>query len=413
MTSRTALGARSLTPRPGWGPLLPGPTGYAPINHGSPDHDGRPRSRQRRHEQDGLKSRDESFLEASAYAQPFYSRDDVTTPRVAGLGYEIRQLKDIDCVLQNFYADFSIIYHWYAPELVGMPEGNAEPSILDEVDRPQVMIANEVDLEEKDVDVRVLNTNGLVQMEVVYTGVLSEFMELDLFPLDIQDLSVVVRSKMAGWHFKPLKDPGFRRVTASVASAEWLVAEPQMTVSVNTARKCTWRLRMKVMRKSSFYESNVMAVVGSLSTITVFSSLFPYWDWESRSNFITTLLLTAVTFKFVVGKQMPKVSFFTILDIYLLFSNMFMVALMAEAAALKLLVNVDMIDAGDGMFVDLCFMSGMMFLWIFGNIWYYWRYRALMLRQTDLVGPLVKDITTNFETQGAMSILMGNKKVDD
>lgn len=156
-----------------------------------------------------------------------------------------------------------------------------------------------------------------------------------------------------------------------------------------------------------------MAVVGSLSTITVFSSLFPYWDWESRSNFITTLLLTAVTFKFVVGKQMPKVSFFTILDIYLLFSNMFMVALMAEAAALKLLVNVDMIDAGDGMFVDLCFMSGMMFFWIFGNIWYYWRYRALMQKQTDLVGPLVKDITTNFETQGAMSILMGNRKVDD
>jgi len=86
---------------------------------------------------------------------------------------------------------------------------------------------------------------------------------------------------------------------------------------------------------------------------------------------------------------------------------------MAEAAALRLLVNMDMINGEDGLFVDLCFMSGMMFFWVFGNIWYYWRYNALMRKQTDLVGPLVKDITTNFETQGAMSILLGNRSVDD
>ena len=36
------------------------------------------------------------------------------------------------------------------------------------------------------------------------------FMELELFPLDVQDLSIVVRSKDPGWRMKPLVASGAR-----------------------------------------------------------------------------------------------------------------------------------------------------------------------------------------------------------
>ena len=45
------------------------------------------------------------------------------------MGYEVRQIKDIDCVAQKFFADFSIIMKWYEPDLIDNPSVADKPEL--------------------------------------------------------------------------------------------------------------------------------------------------------------------------------------------------------------------------------------------------------------------------------------------
>lgn len=183
-----------------------------------------------------------------------------------------------------------------------------------------------------------------------------------------------------------------------------------MRVAVGSSDKCAWTLKMRVMRKSYYYETNVMLIVGSITTITMLASLFPYYDWENRSNFITTLLLTAVTFKSITARELPKVSFFTILDIYMLFTLTIMLVLMMQSAWMRFMYLVDMVNDDDGMFVDLMFTCVMMVVWVFGNAFFFYRYNRLKERFAVEVGPFMKEVPTNFDSEGALQLLMQGRK---
>jgi len=59
----------------------------------------------------------------------------------------------------------------------------------------------------------------------------------------------------------------------------------------------------------------------------------------SRLNFLITLILTTVTFTFIVFENLPNVSYLTYMDKYVLFSYGYLVALMVESV---LIANADL-----------------------------------------------------------------------
>jgi hypothetical protein len=184
---------------------------------------------------------------------------------------------------------------------------------------PPFYIANSVNVElkERDITVNPDDPPGIVTMNTSYAGELSEFMELELFPLDVQDLTISIRSKEKGWVYKLLTGPMFTRIRESVELAEWVVYSPKIVVSVGKQGRVLYELKMVVSRKPGFYVYNVMVMVGGISTLAFFSFLFRAEDWNKRSNYVGMLLLTTVAFKFITADALPKVSFMTIMDIYL------------------------------------------------------------------------------------------------
>jgi len=81
-------------------------------------------------------------------------------------------------------------------------------------------------------------------------------------------------------------------------------------------------MKLKLRRKHEGWLKNVVLLLGLISTC-VFSafSLDPEEDLGERFAIVLTLLLTATTFKFVISDSLPKVTYMTVLDKYVMVCN--------------------------------------------------------------------------------------------
>merc|ERR1712224_826268 len=100
---------------------------------------------------------------------------------------------------------------------------------------PEYTILNGEGMEMKEQELRIVPEDGLgvITMSRQYNGELSEFMELELFPLDFQDLSFVVRLKDPDRKFKVLSGLEYKRIRETVELAEWYAFEPTTCGSMN------------------------------------------------------------------------------------------------------------------------------------------------------------------------------------
>jgi hypothetical protein len=316
-------------------------------------------------------------------------------------------VKDVDCVAQKFFADFTLFMKWYDPAHEGITAKTVSHH-QDSVTIPDVMIANAIQLDVRDEMVRRFDEDppGVLMVEVVYTGVLTEYMELELFPCDIQDLTISVRFKDLRWSAQILEETIHRRICSSVEMSEWKVFQPVHRIHRDLGHQF-FDLKVKILRKPEFYKWNIMFMVGGITTLTFFTFLFEVQEWEQRSTYSATLLLTSVAFKFSIGNSLPKVSFFTVLDVYLFVSFVFMLLLILESAVLKGLTLSDWgYSFADLRALDLRLCAIYLALWVLCNLWFLFRFDKLEQRQTSKLGHLLTHISTNKVSKGAMGFLI-------
>merc|ERR1719456_2037005 len=120
--------------------------------------------------------------------------------------------------------------------------------------------------------------------------------------------------------------------------------EPEVTVEVGKQGRTTWSLKLKIYRQSGYYIWNVISPIGAFTFMAFFAFLYEADDWYERSSYDLQLLLAFVAFKFVIAGSLPKVSFFTLLDLYLFFSFLFFIVLMGEFMVMKVLFLTGKVD---------------------------------------------------------------------
>jgi hypothetical protein len=130
-----------------------------------------------------------------------------------------------------------------------------------------------------------------------YAGELSEFMELDMFPIDVQELSVIVRFKNQKTKIRVMETLG--TLGETVELVEWWVHHCVLRLTQEKGFPC-WVLKSRVQRKANYYMMNIIFMVGAISSIAFFCFMFDAEAWNDRSNYIAMLLLTTVTFKQVI-----------------------------------------------------------------------------------------------------------------
>ncbi|KAJ8319876.1 hypothetical protein KUTeg_001463, partial [Tegillarca granosa] len=268
---------------------------------------------------------------------------------------------EIDTLKEQFTADVVVKAKWREPSL----DGQSKPS--DAVDfgkmwNPKLYIENSLGDPKEQLRYRILyNDKGeaFVSEKRVIKGTFMENLELDDFPFDVQDLTITVASELPSYEVELIEDQEDHHVVnkqSFVDEQEWhlyvhtecsrrdividqadnSVRRSALSVKCRAARRpvsvsyifCNIYCKhyQKEQEKVSIliYKSNFLICSLSFATFSVGSS-----KPENRLQLSFTLVLTAVAFKSVVNNSLPRISYLTYMDKYLLASMIMLSAVCA------------------------------------------------------------------------------------
>ena len=242
------------------------------------------------------------------------------------------KIHNIDTLNQRFQADVIIESRWYDPNIKNMNDSFDEKKIW----KPELYIENGIkDVREEttytilpplesndDEDSRFM----MCELRKV-TGFFYEHLELEDFPLDVQDLSIIITSK------KPDKIVNFilmqqeqysLNISHTLDMSEWKMHHLILTRKVNINREYTFGSRdyptvqvsAKAFRLGGFFFWNAVLPVFliTLASLTPFSLEID--NTHSRLATTCTLIFTSVGTRFTIGRLLPTVSYLTELDKY-------------------------------------------------------------------------------------------------
>jgi len=254
------------------------------------------------------------------------ARDPETGARLVYLSAKIMSLQSVNNVDQCFGVDLILIARWIEPQLIG-----AEPAQVewDSVWQPRLNIKNalEVNVLEDTRGRRLQNPSiGLVMETRRVRSTISAHLSLERFPLDSQNLTVIVSVPTAASECR-LVDESVKMESCQLH--EWEIHKPTFKVCVTDPNASTsgrsypeLHIIMPVTRRYQYYLWSIAFVACMITTLGLLPFALPASDIGGRLSISLTLLLTAVTFTFVVADSLPKVAYLTLLDKYVIFNFM-------------------------------------------------------------------------------------------
>ena len=246
----------------------------------------------------------------------------------------ITKIIDIDTVNQRFQAEAIIESKWHDPSIKSLND------IIDanKIWRPELYIENAINDVKEDIRYRVITDDqgALYACEIrKVRGVFFEKLELESFPLDTQDLTIVIATKKSG-----------SRISFSLMQPE--VQECSININ-NTLDNSMWRLNnvvktkkgkldcefsfgkreyplisvtVQAFRSPGFFYWNAVLPIFLITLASLGPFVIDYKIPQSRLPSTATMLLTSVSFRWIVGRLLPTVSYLTSLDKYSLASMM-------------------------------------------------------------------------------------------
>ncbi|PAA49613.1 hypothetical protein BOX15_Mlig014474g1 [Macrostomum lignano] len=272
---------------------------------------------------------------------------DASPPSVAGQQagekrlVEVRivftKIGDIDTVHECFEASVYLEVRWREPALDKAVTTVDTSSLW----HPDLYVDNCIgDLKhQKEVEViRVESGDTFVQEKHSVRGKFHEQMELSHFPFDTQDLTVTVCSNLpnSAIDLHEMSERPCRVLTNTFMDAqEWhLHTHVDATKAlihsdshIGPRKRSALRFTTRATRKSVFYMVNIWLVSFILCALAMCAFCLDQKKLSSRLKLSFTLLLTTITYKFVVNNSIPRIAYLTLLDKAILYNLLFLVLL--------------------------------------------------------------------------------------
>lgn len=325
------------------------------------------------------------------------------------VGFTIYSISEIDPVGQTFNADIKIYCRWHDSELEGDPDidslqKNGTLAVGAKVDRlpngkfPDVVVkpldeeqagrlrplyefgnAKAVEAADGD-DIFYLSPNdppGWVRWEKRFNVTLHQMFAMENFPFDVQKLQIILRlphRRDLGRGFKEYESKGVGKQQEFkdwVKLSEWIRYQPVCECKSDTKRRGRFVIEIPIERKPDYYVKNVMCVMAVICFICFFAFAIPSEDLGDRLSVVLTMVLTAVAFKLVIGDALPKISYFTVMDIYLNALFIIMVAVAVENFLVSALFRGNYVSENvDDKLLDLSTFAIFTFGFVVFHLWY-------------------------------------------
>lgn len=261
------------------------------------------------------------------------------------------KINDIDTVTQLFEAEILVRAKWQEPLLTGSNTTIFDP---ENMWTPQLLVMNldgNFSLD-KVVYKVVHNAPGYKAPLVVklwkFKGFFKESLELQHFPIDVQDLTISLTSVRSDEEVELIDDQcALSSVnTKSFQDAgEWDIYQHVETYQSKTTMEYAsesihpiFHAQCRVKRKMGYYIWNIMFIV-ALITVLTFATFSIEPSSADRLAVTITLLLTSVTFKLIVKQSLPLISYLTYLDLYVIAALVFLGLTSSQHAIIRYLSN--------------------------------------------------------------------------
>merc|ERR1719242_165777 len=174
---------------------------------------------------------------------------------------------------------------------------------------------------------------------------LSEDLELENFPFDVQHLEIPITFEMRDQNYSrrykhKLCDEYcmFMIMDGVLNIAGWNMDEPHLEFKCieydNFPPKYAF-LRFTVAREWKFYVKRVIVILAFISFLTNLTFIFEDDSIADRFSFISTMFLSAVAYMFVITTYLPELRYLTLLDKYTFFTFGFIFLTGVENAIIK------------------------------------------------------------------------------
>ena len=266
--------------------------------------------------------------------------DPPGVPTEVAVGIYVVDVMEVDDVRQTFTADLHFTLQWHDPRLSAEARGRslAERSFqLGEIWHPHVEIINQRNLKEHyEKVVQVDDKGNVIYRQRVY-GDLSSPVDLRNFPFDNQILPINVASFRYGPDQVAFVIDEYRtgRVeTFSVAGWSVELGEPQVTTEhLAPQDRSLLRLNYQLVaqRHVGFYIWKVLVPL----TLIVFMAGSVFWidpaELGAQVGISTASVFTLIAFLFSLGDLLPRVSYLTRADQFVLGSTLLVFLAFGEA----------------------------------------------------------------------------------
>ena len=172
----------------------------------------------------------------------------------------------------------------------------------------------------------------------------AEELELQSFPFDCQDLSVIIKgnrlSKQQRFVFLPeLRVSTFGSIDSRYSVLdEWDLSNALIEFADDEFKAIpTVILRLKMKRKWKVFVINIVSLLCALCGLGLSAFYLPREQLGERLSLLITLILTSVAFSIVIQDKLPNVAYLTFIDKYILASYFFLIAVVIESVLVSII----------------------------------------------------------------------------
>lgn len=261
------------------------------------------------------------------------------------VGLYLVDLVDISGSSQSFLADVVMVARWHDPSLIGAYEQTIFVD-ANEVWHPQLLIVNQREVKLSLPETVKVEPDGNVQYMQRFTGTFSAVLNLHSFPLDRQRLNVwVAASDLLDRNVNLMVDNSmvtYRNDKISIIDwhlGDLLMTSRPFTATSNAIPAPGVELSIEVKRRFGYYVIQVIIPLVAIMLMAWAVFWIPPPTTNVRVGVVVTTMLTLIAYRFALANHVPRLSYLTRLDWFLLGATGLVMLALGAMAFSAYLVN--------------------------------------------------------------------------
>ncbi len=316
------------------------------------------------------------LLLSLSIAGPAAAQDPFGPPREVKIGLLMTDMTEVRGAEQSFSADVFMLATWHDPDLAGGSDA-IRTLDYDEVWHPTLLIYNRRSVTESMPEEVMVRPDGTVTYLQRYTGDFSAPMNLREFPRDRQEFFVwLVAPTRAGANVTLVPDDSIVALrTEELSISDWKVGEASLTVEAfqvapGAPLNPGIKLSFPASRRVTYYTIQVLIPLVAI----VMMAYAVFWIAPTvvptRVGVVVTTMLTLIAYRFMLANHVPRLSYLTRLDWFMLGATVLLVLTLFSMAGTSYLVSreqesiVKKIDRAGRLLYPLVFATYSLIVWL-------------------------------------------------